>query len=148
MGLDPPYIQAQNATDVIIFYIKLWEDNYWVFFFKIRIDLPNPKMLWLLENNPGLHELEKLVGVVTGVNPVFSPKDLFSLFTTSGKSFFAEKAALASATEFSGLDAFALSQLTTSLNFSWNIQNYKVNLFTPKLRALKQQHNSKLKMDM
>lgn len=87
-------------------------------FLKMGIDLPYPKMLWLLENNTGLHGLAKFVAVVSGV--VFPPKKIFSLFTTSGKSFFPEKAATASGTEFSALDAFALSQLTTSLNFSWN----------------------------
>jgi hypothetical protein len=69
---------------------------------------------------PGLHGLAKFVALLTGGDPVFSPKILFSLFVTSGQNFFAPKEAPVPApgVEFSAFVAFALSQLTTSLNFS------------------------------
>lgn len=131
MGLDSPWvahIEAPNATSLIYHQCDLILELLWIMrrkvigyiFLKVRRDLPNPKMPWLFENNPGLQELVKFVAVLTGVDPVFSPEDLFSLIITSGKSFFPEKATPASAAKFSALVAFALSQLTTSLNFSWN----------------------------
>jgi hypothetical protein len=62
----------------------------------------------------------KFVAALTGGDPVFSPKFLFSLIVTSGKNFFTPKEAPipAPGVEFSAFVAFALSQLTTSLNFS------------------------------
>lgn len=85
-----------------------------------------PPELWLLGNNPKLHEVAELPAAI-GVNPVFSWNDFISLFLVSGFVFFSAVWDPA-AGKFSPLPPLALSQLTTSVNFSWNKKANNENL--------------------
>jgi hypothetical protein len=73
--------------------------------------------LWLLENTPAPHDVAKLV-VPDGVNPAFSWGKFIPLLLVSGTILFSmlRDSALDKLPPFA---AFTLSQLTTSLNFSW-----------------------------
>lgn len=104
---------------------------------KICCNLPNKTEVWLLENI-GFHELEEFVPVLIGGNPNFCPKMLFSLFVTSGNTFFPAKE-VAAGGKVSPFVAFALIQLTTSLNFSWN--NTCVDFFNSIYRWLESLFN-------